>query len=207
MFTGARRRRRGKLHELHQDHVNGAFTRDAPDRVWVADVTQHRTDEGWLYLSVVLDVFQRKAVGWAMDGVLNTELVLSAFSMAQQVRRPDPGLVHHSDQGSPYGSLRFGRIFALQGSWAAWAVRARRRTTRSPRASSPPCRPNCSIATTGPRGTGCERRSSSLSRSSTTARVHSYGLLPERGPFTQNRMLPEVRGGVEGAEPEYAYET
>jgi len=109
------RRRRGQLHELHQDHVNGAFTRDAPDRVWVADVTQHRTGEGWLYLSVVLDVFQRKAVGWAMDDVLNTELVLSAFGMAQQVRRPNPGLVHHSDQGSPYGSLRFGRHLRASG--------------------------------------------------------------------------------------------
>ena len=109
------RRRRGQLHERHQDHVSGQFTKDAPDRVWVADVTQHRTGEGWLYLSVVLDVFQRKAVGWAMDDVLNTELVLNAFQMAQQVRRPDPGLIHHSDQGSPYGSLRFGRHLRASG--------------------------------------------------------------------------------------------
>ena len=89
------RRRRGQLHERHQDHVQGAFTRDAPNCVWVADVTQHRTGEGWLYLSVVLDVFQRKAVGWAMDDVLNTELVLNAFQMAQRMRSPVPGLNHH----------------------------------------------------------------------------------------------------------------
>ena len=109
------RRRAGHPHELHDDHVNGAFTQDAPDRVWVADVTQHRTSEGWLYLSVVIDVFHRHVVGWAMDDVLNTDLVLSAFLMAQQVRRPDPGLVHHSDQGSPYGSLRFGRHLRASG--------------------------------------------------------------------------------------------
>jgi transposase InsO family protein len=109
------RRRRGHLHELHQDHVSGQFTRDAPDRVWVADVTQHRSDEGWVYLSVVIDVFHRHVVGWAMDDVLNTDLVLKAFQMAQQVRRPEPGLIHHSDQGSPYGSLRFGRHLRASG--------------------------------------------------------------------------------------------
>jgi transposase InsO family protein len=109
------RRRRGHLHQLHEDHVVREFTQDAPNRVWVADVTQHRTDEGWLYLSVVLDVFHRRVVGWAMDDHLDTDLVLSAFAMAQQVRRPEPGLVHHSDQGSPYGSLRFGRHLRASG--------------------------------------------------------------------------------------------
>ena len=47
--------------------MSGEFTREAPDRVWVADVTQHRTDEGWVYLSVVIDAFHRRVVGWAMD--------------------------------------------------------------------------------------------------------------------------------------------
>jgi putative transposase len=109
------RRSRGHLHELHQDHVSGEFTCDAPNRVWVADVTQHRGDEGWVYLSVVIDVFHRHVVGWAMDDVLNTDLVLKAFQMAQRVRRPEPGLIHHSDQGSPYGSLRFGRHLRASG--------------------------------------------------------------------------------------------
>jgi len=109
------RRRRGHLHRLHDDHVAGAFTQDAPDRVWVADVTQHRTDAGWLYLSVVIDAFHRHVVGWAMDDVLNTDLVLSALQMAQQLRRPAPGFVHHSDQGSPYCSLRFGRHLRATG--------------------------------------------------------------------------------------------
>ena len=57
------RRRRGHLRERHQDLVGGAFTLDLPDRVWVADVTQHRSDQGWVYLSVVIDVFHRHVVG------------------------------------------------------------------------------------------------------------------------------------------------
>ena len=88
---------------------------DAPDRVWVADVTQHRTGEGWLYLAVVLDLFQRKVVGWAMDDRLDTNLVLTALQMAQRTRRPPPGLIHHTDQGSVYGSLKFGRHLAKSG--------------------------------------------------------------------------------------------
>ena len=109
------RGRQGRPHELRDDHVAGEFAHDAPDRVWVADVTQHRTDEGWLYLAVVLDLFQRKVVGWAMDDHLDTELVLAALQMAQQTRRPHLGLIHHTDQGSVYGSLKFGRHLARSG--------------------------------------------------------------------------------------------
>jgi putative transposase len=109
------RRRHGLPHVLHQDLVSRQFTLDAPNRVWVADVTQHRTLEGWLYLSVVIDAFGRRVVGWAIDDQLNTELVLSAFRMAQETRRPSPGLIHHSDQGSPFASLRFGRHLASLG--------------------------------------------------------------------------------------------
>jgi putative transposase len=75
------RRRWGQLQKLHQDLVSGEFTVGAPDRVWVADVTQHRTDEGWVYLGVVIDVFHRHVAGSAMDDVLNADLVLSAFKM------------------------------------------------------------------------------------------------------------------------------
>ena len=109
------RGRRGRFHELREDLVAGEFARDAPDRVWVADVTQHRTGEGWLYLALILDLFGRKVVGRAMDDRLDTELVLAALQMAQQMRRPATGLVHHSDQGSVYGSLKFGRHLARSG--------------------------------------------------------------------------------------------
>jgi putative transposase len=109
------RRRHGQPHLLHQDLVAGQFTQDEPNRVWVADVTQHRTLEGWLYLSVVLDAFGRRVVGWAIDDHLTTDLVLSAFRMAQETRRPAAGLIHHSDQGSPFASLRYGRHLASLG--------------------------------------------------------------------------------------------
>jgi len=91
------------------DLVERDFRPDAPDRLWVADITQQWTGEGWLYLAVVIDAFSRRVVGWAMDNHLRTELVLDAFNMAVWNRRPDEGLVHHSDHGCQYTSLAFGR--------------------------------------------------------------------------------------------------
>jgi putative transposase len=91
------------------DLVERAFTATAPDRLWVADITQQRTDEGWLYLAVVLDAFSRQIVGWSMAEHLRTELVLDALDMAITQRNPAPGLVHHTDHGCQYTSLAFGR--------------------------------------------------------------------------------------------------
>jgi putative transposase len=109
-----RRRRRGLTRRDPQaspapDLVGRRFTAAAPDRVWTADITYVPTWQGWLYLAVVLDVFSRRVVGWAMADHLRTELVLDALDMALWNRRPDPGLVHHSDQGCQYTSLAFGR--------------------------------------------------------------------------------------------------
>jgi putative transposase len=67
-----------------------------------------RTWEGWLYLSFVLDTYSRKVVGWSMANNLKTELVLDALNMAIYNRRPQPGLIHHSDRGSQYTSVEFG---------------------------------------------------------------------------------------------------
>jgi putative transposase len=67
------------------------------------------SDEGWLYLAVVLDLFSRKIVGWAMADRMRTELVTGALAMAIAARGPRPGLVHHSDKGSQYTSLTFGQ--------------------------------------------------------------------------------------------------
>ena len=75
----------------------------------MADITQQRTDEGWLYLAVILDAFSRRIVGWSMAAHLRTELVLDALDMAITQRNPTPGLVHHSDHGYQYTSLTFGR--------------------------------------------------------------------------------------------------
>ena len=85
------------------------FTSDTPDRLWVADITQHPTEEGWLYLAVVIDAFSRKVVGWSMAEHLQAELVIKALEMAVWNRQPSPGLVHHSDHGSQYTSLAFGQ--------------------------------------------------------------------------------------------------
>jgi putative transposase len=109
-----RRRRRGLTRRDPQaapapDLVQRTFTATAPDRLWTADITYIPTWTGWLYLAVVLDVFSRRVVGWAMADHLRTELVVDALDMAIWNRRPQPGLVHHSDQGCQYTSLAFGR--------------------------------------------------------------------------------------------------
>jgi len=88
--------------------VERNFTPEAPDRLWVADITYVRTWEGWLYLAFVLDTYSRKIVGWSMANNLRAELVLDAVNMAIYTRRPSPGLIHHSDRGSQYTSVEFG---------------------------------------------------------------------------------------------------
>ena len=85
------------------------FTAAAPDRLWVADITYVPTWAGFLYLAVVLDVHTRRIVGWAMADHLRSELVIEAVDMAVWRRRPREGVIHHSDQGSQYTSLAFGR--------------------------------------------------------------------------------------------------
>jgi transposase InsO family protein len=89
------------------DLVDRAFTADAPDVLWVADITYVPTWMGFLYLAVVLDVFSRRIVGWSMSTTLHVTVVLNALSMALTMRRPR-GVIHHSDQGSQYTSIEFG---------------------------------------------------------------------------------------------------
>jgi putative transposase len=89
------------------DLVERNFSAPAPNAVWVADITYIPTWRGFLYLAVVLDVFSRRVVGWAMETHLRTELVLAALSMAIGQRRP-ADVIHHSDQGTQYTSIAFG---------------------------------------------------------------------------------------------------
>ena len=115
-----RRRRRGLTRRDPQaapapDLVERNFTPAAPDRLWVADITQQRTGEGWLYVAVVLDCFSRRIVGWSMAEHLRTELVLDALDMAIAQRQPGAELVHHSDHGCQYTSLSFGRRLRAAG--------------------------------------------------------------------------------------------
>jgi putative transposase len=91
------------------DLVNRAFRASAPDQLWVADITYVPTWAGFLYVAVVIDACSRMVVGWSMAGHLRTELILDALEMAVTRRRPAAGLVHHSDRGTQYTSLAFGR--------------------------------------------------------------------------------------------------
>ena len=91
------------------DLVNRNFAATAPDRLWTADITYIRTDEGFLYLAFVLDVYSRKVVGWSMASHPKTELVADALEMAVWRRKPAAGLVHHSDRGVQYTALSFGK--------------------------------------------------------------------------------------------------
>ncbi len=106
-FTGTTRR--DPKRDPYPDLVERQFTIDEANRVWVADVTQHETDEGWLYLAVIIDIYSRLVVGWSMDEQFTAELVLAALEMALWNRQPQEGIIHHSDHGSQYTSLAFGQ--------------------------------------------------------------------------------------------------
>jgi putative transposase len=108
-----RRKRRGTTRrnpeaQPSDDLVDRKFTQTAPNQLWVADITYIPTGEGVLYLAVVVDAFSRRVVGWAMAARMNTQLVLDALEMAIRQRRPK-GVIHHSDHGSQYTSIDFGR--------------------------------------------------------------------------------------------------
>ena len=95
--------------QVAPDLVGRDFASEAPDKLWVADITYVRTREGFLYLAFVLDTYSRRVVGWSMATHLRTELVIDALQMAIARRKPAPGLVHHSDRGVQYTSLSFGK--------------------------------------------------------------------------------------------------
>jgi putative transposase len=95
--------------EAATDLVERDFRPDRPNVLWVADITYLRTGDGWLYLAAVQDTYSRAIVGWSMATHTRAQLVVDALQMALARRRPGPGLIHHSDQGSQYVSLAFGR--------------------------------------------------------------------------------------------------
>jgi len=91
------------------DLVHRSFQAAGPNRLWVADITYVPTWQGYLFLACVIDAWSRRVVGWSMRDDLRSELVVDALGMAVTRRRPQPGLVHHSDRGSQYTSLAFGK--------------------------------------------------------------------------------------------------
>jgi transposase InsO family protein len=89
------------------NRLERCFTAASPNRVWASDITIVKTAEGWLHLAIVLDLFSRKVVGWAMSEAVTQTLALDALQMALANRRPRPGLVHHSDRGGQYLSAAY----------------------------------------------------------------------------------------------------
>jgi putative transposase len=113
------RRKYGKPATVAPNRLEQKFDVAAPDRAWVTDITYLRTQQGWLYLAAVIDLYSRKVVGWSMKPSISREVVLDALLMAVWQRRPKKPVIVHSDQGSQFGSddwLRFCKAHGLEPS-------------------------------------------------------------------------------------------
>lgn len=106
-FTVTTERAKGTRERAAPDLVGRRFIADAPNQLWVADITYVPTWAGFVYLAIVLDAWSRRVVGWQIGESLHTQLVLDALNMALLTRKPD-AVIHHSDQGCQYTSLAFG---------------------------------------------------------------------------------------------------
>jgi len=105
--------KRNDKHAYAPNHLAQNFTASQPGETWCGDITYIWTAVGWLYLAIVIDLYSRRIVGWAMNQRMTTKLVADAFLMAWQQSPPPPGLTFHSDRGSQYTSQEFQQI--LQG--------------------------------------------------------------------------------------------
>ena len=103
----------------------GRFEWERPNQAWVGDMTYIPTDEGWLYLAVLIDLFSRRIVGWAMDKRITRHLPLRALHMAVQRRGPSKGLIHHTDQGSQYASDDYRKALTSYGMICSMSARGR----------------------------------------------------------------------------------
>jgi len=97
------------------NRLDQKFLAQAPNETWLTDVTAIPTQEGWLHLAAVLDLYSRRVLGWAMATVNDTDLVSAALHMALGRRRPEPGTLHHSDRGSPYASAAYQTLLSQRG--------------------------------------------------------------------------------------------
>jgi putative transposase len=170
------------------DLVKRQFRPETPNVLWVADITYLRTWEGWLYLAAVQDAFSRRIVGWSMADHMRSDLVVDALQMAIARRRPEAGLIHHSDQGSQFVSLALVRPPAGPGSPARWDRAATFSIMPSPRASSRPSRRSSSTAAPGPAERSSAGRCSTTSRSSTTRPADTPRSGCSHQPATRRRM-------------------
>jgi putative transposase len=110
---------------IAENVLNRTFTTLEPDRSWVADITYVATEEGWLYLAVILDLFSRRVIGWSMADHMRTDLVLTALESALGQRIPSQaGLVFHSDRGSQYASHDYRAALKIAGITCSMSRRA-----------------------------------------------------------------------------------
>ncbi len=201
-LVGAHRRRsprttwRDRDAVLASDLVQRQFETPAPNRLWVADITYVRTGAGWLYLAVVLDVFSRRVVGWAMNSLLETTLVLDALNMALWNRRPAPGVVHHSIAASSTQAWPTA-VGVRKRAWCPrWAVPVMRMITRLRKRSSPRSRRSCSC------GTASSTVVRRAGRCSTTSRAGTTRTAATRPWSTARRRSSKGTGGHTQKSPE-----
>jgi len=102
-------------HPIASNELDRNFDPDQPNRVWAGDVTYIATDDGWLYLAVILDLFSRRVVGWSVSATNDTALASEALRRALAARHPSAGLLHHTDRGSPYAALAYTAILRQHG--------------------------------------------------------------------------------------------
>jgi transposase InsO family protein len=111
--------KRNKAHPVAPNLLDQDFRADRPDQKWLADITYVRTDEGWLYLALVLDLYSRRIVGWAMSDRMTSDLTKESLLMALWQRRPSALDVHHSDQGSQYTATAYRELLESNGIQAS----------------------------------------------------------------------------------------
>lgn len=109
---------------VHENVLDRRFDGWQPDRAWAGDITYIHTDEGWLYLAVVLDLASRRIVGWSMSDRIKDDLVCDALTMAFWHRKPAPGLIMHTDRGSQYVSRSYAKLIGQYRMTASMSRRA-----------------------------------------------------------------------------------
>ena len=102
-------------HPVAANHLDRNFTASAPNKIWVSDITYIWTREGWTYLAAILDLFSRRVVGWSLDSRIDQTLALDALDMALRARRPEAGLLHHSDRGVQYAGADYQKLLRDNG--------------------------------------------------------------------------------------------
>ena len=167
------------------DLLDRDFAAQAPNRCWVADITYLRTWEGWLYLVAVEDLYSRRIVGWSMADHMRTELVTDALQMALAHRRPDRGLIWHSDQGGQFVSLAFGQ--QARAAWHRSIGGLPRRLLRYAVAESffATIKKELIHRRSWPTKASCAPKSSTTSKSSTTASAATAPSASDRLPTTR----------------------